>query len=141
VLKAIAAGLKVILCAGETKEERNTRQAHHVVEEQLRESLKGFPQDKLDRLILAYEPVWAINTGINATPEQAQDMHAFVRQKVADVIGAAKAQELSILYGGSVIPDNAAQLMAPLDVDGVLVGGASLKPELFLPIFRAALPV
>jgi len=140
VHKAVEVGLKVIVCAGETKSERDAGQARAVVEEQLRESLKGYPRDRLDQLVMAYEPVWAISTGVNATAEQAQDMHLFVRQKVADVIGEARAQTLSILYGGSVKPDNAAALMAPPDVDGVLVGGASLKAELFLPIFRAALP-
>lgn len=140
VHKAVEKGLKVIVCAGETKSERDAGQAHEVVETQLRDSLHGFPHDKLNQLIVAYEPVWAIGTGVNATPEQAQDMHAFVRQQVAKVIGEAKAAELSLLYGGSVKPDNAATLLGQADVDGVLVGGASLKADQFLPIFRAALP-
>jgi triosephosphate isomerase len=138
VFKAVEAGLKVIVCAGETKAERDAGQAHAVVEEQLRESLKDFPRDRLDRLILAYEPVWAIGTGVNATPQQAQDMHVYVRQKGAAAVGEAKAREVSILYGGSVKPDNAADLLAQPDVDGVLVGGASLKDDQFLAIVRAA---
>jgi triosephosphate isomerase len=138
VLKAVEAGLKVIVCAGETKAERDAGQAHAIVEEQLRESLKGLPQDRLDRLVMAYEPVWAIGTGVNATPQQAQDMHLYVRQKVAAQIGEKKAEELSLLYGGSVKPDNAAELLSQPDVDGVLVGGASLKADQFQSILQAA---
>jgi triosephosphate isomerase len=139
VLCAVEAGLKVIVCAGETKEERNAGQAQAVVEEQLRESLKGFDRSRLDDLVLAYEPVWAIGTGVNASPQQAQDMHVTVRRKVADVIGEEKSQELLILYGGSVKPENAVALMGQPDVDGVLVGGASLKADQFLAIYNAAL--
>jgi triosephosphate isomerase (TIM) len=139
VLRAVEAGLKVIVCAGETKAERDAGQAEQVVEEQLRESLRGFPQDRLDQLILAYEPVWAIGTGVNATPQQAQEMHLYVRRRVAAHLDEAKAQAMSLLYGGSVKPDNAAVLLANPDVDGVLVGGASLNADHFLSIFRAAL--
>jgi triosephosphate isomerase (TIM) len=138
---AVQAGLNVIVCVGETKQERDAGQAHQIVDEQLRESLKGFPLDRLDLLSIAYEPVWAIGTGVNASPEQAQEVHAMTRQKAAAVCGDEKACNLSLLYGGSVKPDNAAVLMSQLDVDGVLVGGASLNAEHFLAIFRAALPM
>jgi triosephosphate isomerase len=137
--KAVEAGLKVIVCAGETKGERDAGHAEQVVEEQLRESLRGYPLDRLAQLIIAYEPVWAIGTGVNATPQQAQEMHLSVRRKIAAQIDEATAQAVSLLYGGSVKPDNAAVLLANPDVDGVLVGGASLNADHFLSIFRAAL--
>jgi triosephosphate isomerase len=139
VLKALELGLKVILCAGETLEEREAGRAEQVVEEQLRVSATGVPHGQTGRVIFAYEPVWAIGTGRNATPQQAQDMHAFTRAKLVDAVGEAKAQELPILYGGSVKPENAQELMSQTDVDGVLVGGASLKADSFLGIWRAAL--
>ena len=93
----------------------------------------------LVRLVIAYEPVWAIGTGRNATPDQAQEVHAFIRGRIKELLGEATAQALLIQYGGSVKPDNAASLMQQPDVDGALVGGASLKADQFLPIVRAAI--
>lgn len=136
---ALAQGLKTIVCAGETLPEREANQAFAVVEQQLTVSLAGFPREHLDKLVLAYEPVWAIGTGRNASPAQAQEMHAFLRGKVTATVGAAYAESCQILYGGSVKPENAKELMSQDDVDGVLVGGASLKADQFLAIYQAAL--
>ncbi len=140
VMQALKLGLHVIVCAGETKAERDAGREYEVVSEQLRDSLKDYPLDRLSQLTVAYEPVWAIGTGVNATPEQAQDMHLFTRSRAAAVCGEAKANDVSLLYGGSVKPDNAAVLMDQPDVDGVLVGGASLLADDFLKIIAAALP-
>lgn len=139
VKRALETGLNVIVCAGETKAERDAGREQEVVVEQLRESLQDYPLDRVSQLIIAYEPVWAIGTGVNATPEQAQAMHHLTRTRVAGVCGEAKAQQLSLLYGGSVKPDNAAVLMGQADIDGVLVGGASLSADDFLKIIAAAL--
>jgi triosephosphate isomerase len=132
---ALAAGLKVILCVGETKEERQAEQTISRVGEQLREGLAGVSAPAAD-LVIAYEPVWAIGTGLTATPDQAQEVHAFIRQELGRLLGDAAPYRIQ--YGGSVTPDNAATLLAQPDIDGALVGGASLKPELFLPIIAAA---
>jgi triosephosphate isomerase (TIM) len=129
-------GLAVILCVGETLEEREAGQTFEVVRLQLREGLAGVDAGP-DRLVIAYEPVWAIGTGKTATPQQAQEVHAFIRSLLREFVGAA-AEAIRIQYGGSVTPDNAATLLAQPDIDGALVGGASLKPELFLPIISAA---
>ena len=104
--------------------------------EQLREGLAGVTAAPA-ALVIAYEPVWAIGTGLTATPDQAQEVHAFIRSLLRELQGPA-AEEIRIQYGGSVTPDNAATLLGQLDIDGALVGGASLKPELFLPIIAAA---
>jgi triosephosphate isomerase len=136
---AIELGLHAIVCAGETLPEREAGRAFSVVEDQLRASLAGYPHERLGQLLLAYEPVWAIGTGKNATPAQALEMHAFLRSKLISVVGN-HAQTIRLLYGGSVKPENAAVLIAQPDVDGVLVGGASLKADQFLAIIRAALP-
>ncbi|MCK4660085.1 MAG: triose-phosphate isomerase [Phycisphaerae bacterium] len=133
---ALNAGLDVIYCLGETLEEREGGQTEAVVERQLNEVLDG--DVKPARMILAYEPVWAIGTGRNATPEQAQAVHAFLRAKTTGIWGPNAAGNLRILYGGSVKPDNAASLMICPDVDGALVGGACLKAESFLAIVGAA---
>jgi triosephosphate isomerase len=138
VKKGLEAGLNVIVCAGETTEERDAGREIEVVGEQLRESLKDYPLDRISQLIIAYEPVWAIGTGVIATPEQAQAMHQLTRTRVGAVCGEAKAAHLSLLYGGSVKPDNAAKTMCQPDVDGVLVGGASLIADDFLKIIKAA---
>jgi triosephosphate isomerase (TIM) len=136
---ALAAGLKVILCIGETLEEREANRTEAVLAEQLTGSLAGVSGETLARVVIAYEPVWAIGTGRNATPQQAQEAHAFVRGRVSQMCGAGPAQQLIIQYGGSVKPDNAASLLHQADVDGALVGGASLQAEQFLAIVRAAL--
>jgi len=138
---ALAAGLRVILCVGETLEEREANRTEAVLNTQTTEGLKGIDADRLTNVVLAYEPVWAIGTGKNATPEQAQEAHAFLRRRAGELTSVQAAQQLIIQYGGSVKPDNAATLLHQPDVDGALVGGASLKADQFLPIVKAALSV
>jgi triosephosphate isomerase len=130
----IAAGLTVIVCVGETLEQRDQGSAQSVVSRQLVGGLSGLTASDLDRIIVAYEPVWAIGTGRTATPEQAQEMHAFIRRVFAERHSQAAANALRILYGGSVKPDNIAGLMKQADIDGALVGGASLNAESFAQI-------
>jgi triosephosphate isomerase len=137
---ALAAGFQVILCLGETLEQREANQTEQVLDAQLRAGLAGLSTDQLNRLILAYEPVWAIGTGCNATPQQAQQTHAFLRQRLGKLVNEDVAHNLVIQYGGSVKPENVRTLLSEPDVDGALVGGASLKAEQFLAIIRAALP-
>jgi triosephosphate isomerase len=136
---ALDAGLSVILCVGETLQERETNQTETVLDRQVTQGLAGVGAEPLKRVTLAYEPVWAIGTGKNATPEQAQEAHTFLRHRVGELCGAAAARALTIQYGGSVNPGNAASLLAQPDVDGALVGGASLKADQFLAIVRAGL--
>jgi len=142
VNKKLLAGLRndldVILAVGETRDERNDGQTAAVVREQLEESLQGVPAGDMDHIVLAYEPVWAIGTGDTATPEQAQEIHAFIRRVLAQLYGRDVADDTRIQYGGSVTAENAASLMAQSDIDGALVGGASLKPEDFALIVKAA---
>jgi triosephosphate isomerase len=138
---ALAAGLHVILCLGETLSERETNRTDFILEQQLAGSLAAVEPSALSRLVLAYEPVWAIGTGRNATPEQAQAAHALIRKWIASHFSAAAAADLVIQYGGSVNPANAASLLQQPDVDGGLIGGASLKADQFLAIVRAGLPV
>jgi triosephosphate isomerase len=136
-LKAVLeSGLAIILCVGETLDEREADQTFEMVRTQLHEGLAGVTAGA-DRLVIAYEPVWAIGTGKTATPQQAQEVHGFIRSLLREFMGSA-AEAIRIQYGGSVTPDNAATLLAQPDIDGALVGGASLKPELFLPIIAAA---
>ncbi|MEP6819544.1 MAG: triose-phosphate isomerase [bacterium] len=131
---ALAANLNPILCVGERLEQREAGLAERVVNGQLSGGLSGLTASDLDRIIIAYEPVWAIGTGRTATPEQAQEMHAFIRRVFADRYSDQAANELRILYGGSVKPDNIAGLMSQTDIDGALVGGASLQAESFAKI-------
>ena len=138
VAAALTAGLHVILCVGETLEERQADRTDAVLAAQLDGSLAGVGAGAVAGVTLAYEPVWAIGTGHNATPEQAQHAHAFLRRRFAGRFGGAAAEALVIQYGGSVKPDNARALLHQPDVDGGLVGGASLKSEQFLAIVRAA---
>lgn len=135
---AFAAGLEVIFCIGELLAEREANRTESVLHQQLTAGLLGIPPAQMAKLTIAYEPVWAIGTGKVATDQQAQDAHAFVRKTVAGLFGQAVADALVIQYGGSVKPDNAAGLMAKPDVDGALVGGASLKADSFLAIVKAA---
>jgi triosephosphate isomerase len=128
-------GLTPIVCVGETLEEREGGKTFAVVERQVVEGLKGFTVEQAPGLILAYEPVWAIGTGKTASPAQAQEVHASIRRKLERLFGVA-AQEVRILYGGSAKPDNIDQLMAQPDIDGGLVGGASLKAEDFARIIN-----
>jgi triosephosphate isomerase (TIM) len=130
----VSSGLSVIMCVGETLEQREQGSAETVVSQQLTAGLSGLTASDLDRIIIAYEPVWAIGTGRTATPEQAQEMHAFIRRVFAERHSAAAAEALRILYGGSVKPDNIEGLMKQADIDGALVGGASLKAESFAEI-------
>ena len=131
---ALASGLDVILCVGESLEQREQGTAERVVSGQLTGGLSGLTASDLDRIIVAYEPVWAIGTGRTASPEQAQEMHAFIRRVFMERYSDQTAGDLRILYGGSVKPDNIAGLMSQKDIDGALVGGASLKAESFAQI-------
>ncbi len=139
VKAALAAGLEVILCLGETLEERQANRTEAVLDSQLTGSLAGLDSTALGKVVLAYEPVWAIGTGQNASPEQAQQAHAFIRGRIRSRFGEQAASALLIQYGGSVKPDNAATLFHQPDVDGGLIGGASLNADSFLAIVRAAL--
>jgi triosephosphate isomerase len=131
---AIVAGLTAIVCVGESLAQRDQGSAESVVSGQIEGGLSGLTASDLDRIIVAYEPVWAIGTGRTATPEQAQEMHAFIRRVFAQRHSPGAAEALRILYGGSVKPDNIAGLMVQPDIDGALVGGASLKAESFAEI-------
>ena len=133
-------GLEAIVCVGESLEDRESGRAMQVVERQVRGSLAGLLAGHVARVTLAYEPVWAIGTGRTATPEQAQEVHAHIRGLLVDLFGREAADGVRIQYGGSVKPDNAAELMAQPDIDGALVGGASLKAESFAAIVKAASP-
>lgn len=133
-IATLAAGLTAIVCVGEILVEREAGNAESVVKNQLLGSLNGLTVADMDRIIIAYEPVWAIGTGKTATPEQAQEMHAYIRGVISDSHGEATANNVRILYGGSVKPDNIATLMSQPDVDGALVGGASLEAESFAQI-------
>lgn len=138
---AHAASLRPILCIGETLAERDANQHHEVLARQLKGSLAGIgPEEMLDTVI-AYEPVWAIGTGRTATPEQAQEAHAFIRKTLGEMFDATTASKIRIQYGGSVKPDNAKELLHQPDIDGALVGGASLDPRSFAKIAKAALRV
>ncbi len=138
VTAALAAGLGVIVCVGETLAERDGGTTTRVVETQLAGGLVDLPKEAIDRLVIAYEPVWAIGTGRTATPAQAQEVHAFIRGWLGGRLGPAAAGAIRIQYGGSVKADNAAQLMKQPDIDGALVGGASLVAADFVAICRAA---
>lgn len=133
-MSALAAGLTAIVCVGEQLTEREAGNAESVVKTQLTGSLSGLTVSDLERIIIAYEPVWAIGTGKTATPDQAQEMHGFIRGVLAETHGSDAANSIRILYGGSVKPDNIATLMSQEDVDGALVGGASLEAESFAKI-------
>src|SRR5579859_2474338 len=136
-LKAcLAANLQPILCIGELLEERNMGVTREVVERQISKGLDGLTPDEVARLVLAYEPVWAIGTGKTATPRQAEEVHHYVRKLITQRAGEAVVQGIRILYGGSVSPDNVKELMAEEDIDGALVGGASLKVDSFVKIAR-----
>jgi len=134
---ALAAGLTPIVCVGETLEEREGSRTQAVVTTQINGSLAGLSPSDLEKIVVAYEPVWAIGTGKVATPQQAQEVHALIRGLLASLASPAVAAKVRIQYGGSVKPDNAADLAAQPDIDGALVGGASLKADDFLGIAKA----
>ena len=135
---ALAAGLKVILCLGEVKDERLAGITDEVVAMQTKLDLAGIEKDDLKNVIIAYEPVWAIGTGLTATPEQADETCGVIRKTVAALYGADAAEEMIIQYGGSMNDGNAAELLAKVNVDGGLIGGASLKTDKFTAIVDAA---
>ena len=134
---ALGAGLKVILCVGENLDEREAGKHFDVCEAQIKNVLYNFTAEDMKSIIVAYEPVWAIGTGKTATSEQAVEIHAFIRKVVADKFGAQVADDLTILYGGSCKPSNAKELFAQPDIDGGLIGGASLKADDFIAIALA----
>ena len=134
---ALGAGLKVILCVGENLDEREAGKHFDVCETQIKNVLYNFTEEDMKSIIVAYEPVWAIGTGKTATAEQAEEIHAFIRKVVADKFGAQVADDLTILYGGSCKPSNAKELFAQPDIDGGLIGGASLKADDFIAIALA----
>src|SRR6202165_4170350 len=138
VRAAHEATLRPIVCVGETLEQREKGSVEKVLSIQLRGSLAGLSAKELGETVIAYEPIWAIGTGRNATPQQAQDAHAFIRKTLGEMSDEATADRMRIQYGGSVKPDNARELMSQTDIDGALVGGASLDPRSFAQIVNAA---
>ncbi|PIS02985.1 MAG: triose-phosphate isomerase [Chlamydiae bacterium CG10_big_fil_rev_8_21_14_0_10_42_34] len=130
VLRAFSDDIQPILCVGETAKERDAKKTEKVLKEQILSALDQVPKEDIDKLILAYEPVWAIGSGKTATPKHIQEAHAFCRKCLIEVFGKKKGADIPLLYGGSVKPANAAEIIAEKDVDGVLVGGASLDPEM-----------
>jgi triosephosphate isomerase len=132
------ATLRPIVCVGETLEQRDKGNVEKILSIQLRGSLKGLNEKELQETVIAYEPVWAIGTGRNATPAQAQEAHAFIRHTLCEMSDEATADRIRIQYGGSVKPENARELMTQPDIDGALVGGASLEPRSFAEIVKAA---
>ena len=134
----IAAGLTAIVCVGETLEEREAGKLVEVIERQMNVGLKDVTAADCERLVIAYEPVWAIGTGKTATPDQAQEVHALIRSTLAQLVGSDVAETVRIQYGGSMKPSNAAELLAKKDIDGGLIGGAALKAADFAGIVGAA---
>lgn len=137
VLQALKHDLVPIFCCGEVLDERNRGKHFEVVQKQIEIALFGLDVSDFENVVIAYEPVWAIGTGVNATQEQAQEMHAYIRQLIAEKYGQKVSGETSILYGGSCNEKNAAELFSQPDVDGGLIGGASLKAESFIGIIKA----
>ena len=138
-LKAvIAAGLTPIVCIGETQEERESGVTEKVIETQVRGALEGISSDDFNGAVLAYEPVWAIGTGLTATSEQAQEVHAFIRGLLKEIVGEEVAEATRIQYGGSMKPSNAEELLGQPDIDGGLIGGAALDAESFAGIVNAS---
>jgi triosephosphate isomerase len=138
ILAAVENNLKPIYCIGETLEERESGQTLDVVRKQVREGLENFPTQSIDNLVLAYEPIWAIGTGKTATDEMAQEVHCDIRNVLTEMFGEAASSGIRILYGGSMKPENASGLLAQEDVDGGLIGGASLTARSFVGIVEAA---
>ncbi|MBR3301358.1 MAG: triose-phosphate isomerase [Firmicutes bacterium] len=134
VLKALEAGILPILCCGESLQTRDAGEQNAFVEAQIRADFAGVSPEDAKKVTVAYEPIWAIGTGRTASPQQAQDMCAYIREVLADIYGEDVSEEVTIQYGGSVKPANASELMDQPDIDGALVGGASLKPADFIEI-------
>jgi triosephosphate isomerase len=135
-VSALKHGLIPIVCVGETLEERESQRTFDVIKKQCSGSLAGFSTEEMKKIIIAYEPVWAIGTGKTATPDQAQEVHKYIRKLISDMFEPETAEVVRIQYGGSVKPDNAAELMKQPDIDGALVGGASLKADSFTGIIK-----
>jgi len=138
---ALAHQLIPIVCVGENLQEREADKTFDVIRDHLEGAIKGFTADDLKTLVIAYEPVWAIGTGKTASPEQAQDVHLFIRETVTKIYDEEFAQALRIEYGGSVKPENSAELLGKPDIDGALVGGASLKADAFVQIVKSTLTI
>jgi triosephosphate isomerase (TIM) len=136
VKTALSHSMRVIFCFGEELKDRQNKQHFNIVENQLRDGLFNISKDNWTNIVLAYEPVWAIGTGETASPEQVQEMHAFIRQTIRDGFGSDIAESISILYGGSVKPENAKEIFSNPDVDGGLIGGAALKADDFIAIIN-----
>lgn len=134
---AVSSGLRVIFCCGEVLEEREAGRHFEVVRRQMEEGLFTLPEEDFSKVVIAYEPVWAIGTGLTATPDQAQEMHEYIRSLIRTKYGNESAENTSILYGGSCKPSNASEIFSKPDVDGGLIGGASLKLEDFCAIVEA----
>ena len=135
---ALAAGLTPMVCIGELLEERESGSTEAVLETQLKGGLAGLSNEEMEKIVVAYEPVWAIGTGKTATPEMAEETHAYVRSVITEMFGAATSDKIRIQYGGSMKPANSADLVAMENIDGGLVGGASLEPELFAELIKNA---
>lgn len=138
IKKALSVGLKPIFCVGELLEERENGSTNEVVKRQILRGLKGILDDEMKKIIIAYEPVWAIGTGKTASPAQAQAVHEFIRDLIAIEYSLETANDVTIQYGGSVKPENAKELISQKDIDGALVGGACLKADSFLGIIKGA---
>jgi triosephosphate isomerase len=134
ITAALKSGLIPIFCIGESEKERKAERTFNVVERQLEKGLAGFDPEDISEIVIAYEPIWAIGTGLTATPDQAQDVHRFIRDKLKDMYDSEIAKGIRIQYGGSVKPNNIKELMNQEDIDGALVGGASLDAESFYNI-------
>lgn len=137
IARVLEQGMMVIYCCGETKEQREAGEHFGVIEQQVKDGLFHLTDDQMRQIIIAYEPVWAIGTGLTASADQAQEVHAFIRNLVNEKYGSERAEKTSILYGGSVKPANAAELFNCEDIDGGLIGGASLDADSFLAIANA----
>jgi triosephosphate isomerase len=138
VLKVLDEGLRPILCVGETLAEHQDHLTEAVIEEQLKTCLTHVFKEQINKVVIAYEPIWAIGTGKNATPHQAESVHNFIRRKIKKLFDEEASEQIKILYGGSVTPDNAKELFAPDTINGGLVGGASLDENKFIDILNAA---
>lgn len=138
IQRAIKNNLKPIFCVGELLEEREKNVTEQVIKTQVLRGLENFPADELKSLIIAYEPVWAIGTGKTATPQQAEEVHAFIRKLIGNRFSEEFAENIRILYGGSVKPDNSKELLSQKNIDGALVGGACLNADSFLSIIKSA---